>query len=358
MHQLVILGNGFDMACGLESSFSAFHHSRFNAAGQFVGNRATIWDFVLKERYENGNPNWSDVESALCSLLIHERLSVKELAPYLTEMLKTNAIAGTSKRIPNQPRPSLDGPAPSDQKAVFDFLYEQLSIYEEELTEYLSNQVSIRCENYASEAHARLVVLMNDMAESHDGYSQNYPEERHQPVHTSILSFNYTRPIEYDTMGLQALAMLLVTYKNVHGELGKNNIVIGVDATKISGNPLAIPFTKTYRLLALDPVKGNSVLHTKHNYEDDSTQITKVFGHSLAPADYSYFQALFDEVNLYSSSVKLIFYYEPHGEGAKHEQEAKSRLEQYHAVTNLLNSYGQSFDNKDHGKNLMHKLLR
>lgn len=349
MHQLLILGNGFDMACGLQSSFAAFHHSRFDSAGKFICGKPTIWDYILKERYEDKDPNWSDVESALSSLLLNDELSFNTLMPYLSELPEINACTEASKCPPDQPVLAPNKTWPSDQKAVFDYLYEQLSLYENELSKYLSNQVADQYDSYTSEAQVRLNALINDIGEG--------PDICDQQPHTSILSFNYTRPIDCDTLAFHVMAMLLITYKNVHGELGRNNIVIGVDATQFKDKPYALPFTKTYRLLALDPVKENSLLHTKPSYADDSTRIIKVFGHSLAPADYSYFQAIFDEIDLYSSSVKLFFYYEPHGIGSKIEQETNSRMEQYHAVTNLLNSYGQSFNNKDHGKNLMHKLL-
>ena len=32
MHQLIILGNGFDLTCGLKSKFSDFYRTRMNAA--------------------------------------------------------------------------------------------------------------------------------------------------------------------------------------------------------------------------------------------------------------------------------------------------------------------------------------
>ncbi|EFW89333.1 hypothetical protein [Streptococcus equinus] len=37
--------------------------------------------------------------------------------------------------------------------------------------------------------------------------------------------------------------------------------------------------------------------------------VIKFYGHSLARADYSYFQYIFDMYDLYNSDVKLIFYY-------------------------------------------------
>lgn len=79
--------------------------------------------------------------------------------------------------------------------------------------------------------------------------------------------------------------------------------------------------------------------------------VIKFYGHSLSAPDYSYFQAIFDEVNLYVGSTRLVFYYRQH-EGTK-----DARTEMSKAVSHLLAEYGRTTDNADHGKNLMHKLI-
>ena len=75
----------------------------------------------------------------------------------------------------------------------------------------------------------------------------------------------------------------------------------------------------------------------------------KFYGHSLASADYSYFQSIFDLVNLYSSHVRLLFFYSDYS--------VTAREETYQRVLNLLSAYGETMDNEDHGKNLVHKLI-
>lgn len=75
----------------------------------------------------------------------------------------------------------------------------------------------------------------------------------------------------------------------------------------------------------------------------------KLYGHSLASADYSYFQSIFDLVNLYSSHVRLLFFYGDYS--------VMAREETYQRVLNLLSAYGETMDNEDHGKNLIHKLI-
>ena len=84
----------------------------------------------------------------------------------------------------------------------------------------------------------------------------------------------------------------------------------------------------------------------------NETSTIKFFGHSLAEADYSYFQAIFDEVSLYESNTRLIFYYNERRPDGKNAQ-----TEMFEKVNHLITTYGQTLDNKDHGRNLLHKLL-
>lgn len=75
---------------------------------------------------------------------------------------------------------------------------------------------------------------------------------------------------------------------------------------------------------------------------NDNLATIKFYGHSLSKADYSYFQSIFDYYNLYgNSSVDLVFYY-------------SKGYEQIDAIYKLINSYGQSPNNKEQGKNLIH----
>ena len=84
----------------------------------------------------------------------------------------------------------------------------------------------------------------------------------------------------------------------------------------------------------------------------------KFYGHSLAQADYAYSQAIFDGVDLYESQTRLIFFYRPwRKDDGKSISDAEARTDMNHKVTKLLSTYGSTLDNKDHGKNLMHKPL-
>ena len=73
------------------------------------------------------------------------------------------------------------------------------------------------------------------------------PCEEEYDIQESILSFNYTRVAEDFRSKEHA-----INYVNVHGRLG-GEIVFGIDGSRIMGNELVVPFTKTYRVMALNP---------------------------------------------------------------------------------------------------------
>lgn len=124
-------------------------------------------------------------------------------------------------------------------------------------------------------------------------------------------------------------------------------------------NELALPFTKTYRIALMEPRLTTSLVYSGlANGFTEGTSLIKFYGHSLGPADYSYFQSLFDSIDLYRGQTKLIFYYKSSSdEDPLHGGEDLAKVKMVRKVSNLLNAYGHTLDNEDHGKNLMHKLL-
>lgn len=89
----------------------------------------------------------------------------------------------------------------------------------------------------------------------------------------------------------------------------------------------------------------------------DATDVIKFYGHSLGRADYSYFQSIFDGVDLYESDTTLVFYFPLDTSDEAEAINNKWRAQLSNDINNLLTAYGATMDNKEHGKNLMHKLL-
>ena len=171
----------------------------------------------------------------------------------------------------------------------------------------------------------------------------------------TVLNFNYT-----DYLSNKTIKELLniKTVLNIHGNFQEP--IFGIDNKSFD----IIPIFSDTEYLYEDEIKNNEhiknfvkaarVLHHGILKKFKLPAIDKLksiyfFGHSLSEADYSYFQAIFDLYNIYSSEINLIFLYS--------DFKPTQRAEQNFAVMKLLEEYGKSMDNKDKGKNLYYKLL-
>lgn len=110
-----------------------------------------------------------------------------------------------------------------------------------------------------------------------------------------------------------------------------------------------IIFTKSFRLI---DNQVNNMRDKKHQFQKNINKIV-FFGHSLGPADYSYFESLFDIYNIYDSNVELNFYYKKYSTDFQDRLSAQKTLEK---IIKLLTSYGQTLPNR-HGENIVNKLL-
>ena len=142
---------------------------------------------------------------------------------------------------------------------------------------------------------------------------------------------------------------------NIHGRLDDGSAIFGIDGTDSLDDPDALPFTKTYRVMSADTHDVTDIALSPTSVYGEATSLIKFFGHSLSEADYPYFQAIFDIVDLYGGDTRLVFYYRPYRDDDTDGTMARNETMQ--RVTRLLRAYGKTLDNKDHGKNLLHRLL-
>lgn len=91
-HQLLILGNGFNLNCGLTSQFQDFFGPRIEilkgavslkgeALTDYCSEKSlTAWDLNLLQRQElleaRGLNNWYDVESAIANVMWYRQESI------------------------------------------------------------------------------------------------------------------------------------------------------------------------------------------------------------------------------------------------------------------------------------------
>jgi hypothetical protein len=164
-----------------------------------------------------------------------------------------------------------------------------------------------------------------------------------------VINFNYTNYLEK----MDYISEMI----NIHGTF--ENPIFGIDNTEIGNDREFYYLTKTSRVLFNNTIKEEFKLPNK-------IEISKIcfFGHSLARADYSYFQSIFDYYDIYNSEVKLEFKYYNYIKDDKKltDKEKKERKDEvksnmHKSVIELMNDYGNTASNKSRGQNLLHKLI-
>lgn len=356
-HQLVVIGNGFDLECKLKSSFTSFISARNRAFEQEengesnpLGFKRNLWDVILESM---DGDHWADVEGAIARWVVPMgwkdtnsefwRSSLDETVDVLQDISRGKKSAFDSKSIPVKVASYLSEGSPQkarqwNKEKLLELTRNDLKCLEKEFSAYLA-QAEKDQPDYRENARRLMCELI----------LQGRPSKEDYDIEESVLSFNYTHPIE----SLRSKEHE-ASYINIHGRLG-GEIVFGIDGTGRMNDPTVTPFTKTYRLLSLDVSDTRSLVHAASpiGYQKYGTALIKFYGHSLGSADYSYFQAIFDSVHLYEGQTQLIFFYRRHGDKTSEEV----RVETMRQVIKLLDAYGRTLDNKDHGKNLIHKLL-
>ena len=372
-HQLIIIGNGFDKACTLKSGYEDFFRTRkldlypdvadienseFNTWGEYVSSKGiTVWDIILQEFSDV--VLWNDIEKAIEKWLVEK----SDINPRSDSFARTMSLLNLDypSDIQDKDRHKTNWPSYENrdkrsyrEMTIAQFILENTGGKQSKWTETkLSNYLLSELHRFEDEFSSYLTKEMEGNAEYEtksaalilDLIAEKFPKLEDNDVLVSFLNFNYTTP------RLPKLSGVEIEMTNIHGQLG-NEVVFGIDGKDCMDEGLAVRFTKTYRLLGLHTTENNRLFDSVGSFSRGAPlDVIKVFGHSLASPDYSYFQAIFDSVNLYSSDVKLIFYYRNHREDNQAETTA------FNNVTQLLNAYGLTMDNQDHGKNLMHKLL-
>lgn len=422
--QLLVLGNGFDLQCGLKSRFSDFEAPRKQEINDWVDklsdmgnfpeihvsepsgrefsgksitrslwdNGLTVWDFILID--DEKTRNWYDIEECIKDWLQED--TSNHTNGHLSHMERIADAYFDAEQLQDFDHSGSDtGPSLLDQltnDAYFDyldydmkvakFLYElygysreseqsigyksllkimleELHRYETAFADYLLNHVENNPGYWESSVRLiarllnhRLTASGNEMPED---FTVKWPTSIVGDLDSvRILDFNYTNPFMWTkTPGSRQVLT------NIHGYAGDENVIFGIDGNDVDiDDPYyqqTVKFTKTYRLMALRKDGYEPFVHSQINGQPGTeTRVIKFFGHSLGTADYSYFQAIFDEVGLYESRTHLIFYY---NEKRSEDKTRNAEEEMYEKVNRLITTYGQTLDNKDHGHNLLHKLL-
>ena len=332
MAQLIILGNGFDLQCGLQTSYKDFFEWLRQDDKRANNN---LWTVYFLSNPPEGT-QWIDVEGSILEAIkynFNDSISRSPKWIYLAEKCidsryiyepPTN-LRGVLMYIINETN---NNNGVSAHLNNYWFLNELIA-FEHQYSDYLNHILLSGNTKYL----INVGKLMKMITEGNK---------------VDILNFNYTNPFNYYyqpiTTGISLDDMIEVeSVNNVHGTFNKKNTIFGIDNT--AEVPLeAQIFTKTHRKILQD--NSNSTLPL-------NIRTIKCYGHSLGKADYSYFQSIFDNYNLYESSLTLQFYFTIYDKN----NETNIIRNATERIYKLITEYGKTLDNKDKGKNLLHKLL-
>lgn len=373
--QLIVLGNGFDRAAGLESDYEGFIDWLLSEADlTFEGvtdgtewllrslkhpNQAendlasktlkiNAWILLLLNARVSKDTSWANVEDKMRWYLDNEiirKIATSVRNPGIFFTSQPNYLGSSIELIAFKIRGEGRTEITSEEE-VADYLYEQLQDLESSFESYLFGVAGYNQDNKTYFEGAR--ELLTEMVGEDDEYN--------------VQSFNYTDPwnSRWDWQGLLKPFKEPSKVINVHGEaivadVSQNRLIFGIDNIGVSAESLEYMFTKSFRtmIMSADPTIHPSV-HRDDVFDSDVTDI-KFYGHSLAPADYAYFQQMFDFYNLYeNNNITLTFYYTPYG-----DQTSMDAIRwQASAVSKLIEKYGETLDNgkPGKGKNLFTRL--
>lgn len=402
MRQLLILGNGFDLACGLKSSYTDFikymkreHEIERDLPQRYSDDddisEVNIWYTLLLFSDLSGDVTWKEIETQIYKWLIHKEIigKIVEFHTFkamwdlstnqaefsrMTQGINEKIYLAALKRIErlNNEESELN------REVVAKILLSDLNKLEKDFENYLFLKAG-----YSIESDGTYFTKSNDLLQKI--VLENYPGLPYKPDNTvnelmfNVISFNYTDPWSSswrNTFNIPSALPKPILHSMVHGlafrdhknEVGNNRVIFGVDSfkyvsedkeTEISPLQLEYRFTKIYRTLVLysDKFRSYSKRNVHLNVFDEEIKEIKFYGHSLGEADYSYFQQMFDYYDLYANNeLVLYFYYSQYPNSGKTDQELLQ--EQVHAITKLIEKYGSTMNNKAHGKNLLTRLLQ
>ncbi len=357
--QLLIIGNGFDLACGLKSSYKDFFYDLYidNPTKYRLTNTDNYWFLIFRtflRTYSSYIPYWTDIESQILEELINiDFLINHNLISSLNSKINFSTIKSEISKYVNSMSTSFHSYNTDsilqtyltlnkcfeqhyfiDANSILKQLKNDLMKLESDFILYLNCELE-RCNNKYS---LRSDLLLNKLQNQRLSYIR--PRRHRQSSHSNmssvksreIISFNYTQP------------KVKSSIRNIHGNLNDKNIIFGIDYDNIFSQfkKHPIEFTKSFRILE-NKLDSNVSISSDIKY-------VLFYGHALGEADYSYFQSIFDTVDLYHSETELVFYWTQFGMKNQYNIQVEK-------VTSLIEKYGKTFSNKDHGRNLFTKLL-
>lgn len=325
-HNVLVLGNGFDMHLGLKSSFSNFFEKCvLDKSKQYNGDNLLY--LLLKLRFyrerdyagffravDYKNPNWMDVEGFVKKIATEEEMISKIYKSHLPSS-NYNIKDTIQLRIDGLLYRRVKDGQKFDYSTIKKILSEDLDELESDLIKYLKRRLG-RQNDYI-----KLQEQMVDKIIAACPVNKDYLLQ--------IIDFNYTT-IDSSKYCCEA---------NVHGTLN-TKIVVGYDSTgqSIKDNDI-FELSKEWRKLDVD---------FSYDFDRKGVQAIIIYGHSLGEQDYPYFFELFDMCDFFykqnyghqwketAKQINLYICYSRFGDKKTQNRELQ-KLEMN--VSKLLNAY-------------------
>lgn len=396
---IMVIGNGFDLSCGLNSRYKDFFIHRimtniddFEKLQKWFTMSSVI--FIKKKRggsfsagIHQDSVKLSDVAKITIPGISDFQLTFWDIYfYYLTlkgypdrENLLNEIKAGNEEVIPSlfwaDVESAIDNFTNNSNEECFNSIFKNTNIfrfneYREKITDFFriitiqffkeKYSKDIEIQDYCGNVKLDYFLLeLKKFENVFKGYINSELEDKSDyDAHANnllnnilgseldnayILNFNYSIPHVKSSRPVEE------TGANVHGDVSReSNIIFGIDSSYLGDNKDSYMFTKTRRKITNVQLSKSYPLP-----QPEHVKSIKFFGHSLSRADYSYFKSMFDYYNVYSSKVKLTFYYKkfPGSNSTTLREETADK------VSILMREYGGSMSNQKEGENLLHKLL-
>lgn len=395
---ILVLGNGFDVACGLPTNYSDFfkwrvetNKSDYKLLDDLILNNEYIEgfkfqntnygnDFVTSDVLEYGHSTRSTQGELfggfnlnLWDILFYTEFVIdNDCSPTNNEKMdrsiKWSNIEAEIYHFVDESSESVLGSHKSFRKypTFSDLRNRKLGINDKlkgMKLKFVFYSMQYLLETYKLDEYGKLFefldydIILKELIKFEKTFKEylNYISEKHYEIYDAnadilikrmfpnssrifYLSFNYTSV---------ASKVYYVSGTYVHGRFD-GDIIFGIDSSGIDANSKAFKFTKTRRKM----VAVNKFIPTSIPSKN-LVQSINFFGHSLSSADYSYFKSIFDFYSIYSSNIVLVFFFKKYGGRASDEL----LNEQSDLIAQLLRNYGKTLPNQLDGENLLHKLL-
>lgn len=349
----IVLGNGFDLHCGLHTKYSDYYCLNFKRyffiKNKFKAYESTdvfdlnfkdkevqiinTWDvfFILNgpDSPKDLRKNWCDVESLILSSLIDNETKandIKSAVLRLGSVINWNVIE-TFLTSGQTAQTHMDRSViefikqrskflKTDYRKFFQFLLAELKQFEKDFGMFIYKQFH---DNYLETCSHNNKQFLNTYYLQDAVYTID--ELCDENNLSSIDSFNYSS-IEKES--------LKTKFQNINGSY--KNPIFGIDS-KFPPEDNRYIFTKTAR--RIDSDMFDESFESKPNFDN-----VIIYGHSLNEADYSYFFPLFDKLNLLDSTALgvIVFAYSVYDKSSAEYIESDFRK----SISKILFEYANS----------------